>query len=164
MTNEINQHTPYYHQSLRVPQKLFGLHSIVSPPNAFLVSTLKTLGTDLLIWLVDWFLHSGYTFGSSHWGSMETNLTNIHEDAASIPSLYQWVKDTALRWAVVLSWRHGLNPKLLWLWCRPAATAPIRPLVWEPPYAANVALKRQKEKKKKEKIYLWTSAICSAVF
>jgi len=22
---------------------------------------------------------------------------------------------------------------LLWLWCRPAATAPIRPLAWEPP-------------------------------
>ena len=28
------------------------------------------------------------------------------------------------------------------------ATAPMRPLVWEPPYAAGVALKRQKEKKK----------------
>ena len=23
----------------------------------------------------------------------------------------------------------------LWLWCRPAATAPIRPLAWEPPCA-----------------------------
>jgi len=42
---------------------------------------------------------------------------------------------------------------LLWLWCRPVATAPIRPLAWEPPYAAGVAqeiAKRQKDKKKKE--------------
>ena len=33
---------------------------------------------------------------------------------------------------------------LLWLWCRPVATAPIRPLVWEPPYAMGVALKKKK--------------------
>ena len=29
---------------------------------------------------------------------------------------------------------------LLWLWCRPAAAAPIRPLTQEPPCAAGVAL------------------------
>ena len=34
----------------------------------------------------------------------------------------------------------------LWLWCRPAAVALIRPLVWEPLYAVGVALKRQKKK------------------
>ena len=28
------------------------------------------------------------------------------------------------------------------------ATAPIRPLVWEPPYDAGAALKRQKKRKK----------------
>ena len=44
--------------------------------------------------------------------------------------------------------RHGLDPKLLWLWRRLAATAPIGPLAWEPPYAMGVALKRQKDKKK----------------
>ena len=38
--------------------------------------------------------------------------------------------------------RHGSDPALLWLWWRPAAAAPIRPLAWEPPYAAGVALKR----------------------
>ena len=38
---------------------------------------------------------------------------------------------------------------LLWLWHRVAATALIRPLDWEPPYAAGVALKRQKDQKKK---------------
>ena len=35
------------------------------------------------------------------------------------------------------------------LWRRPVATAPIRPLVLEPPYAAGAALKRQKTEKKK---------------
>jgi len=45
--------------------------------------------------------------------------------------------------------RQGSDLVLLWLWCRPAATAPIRPLAWEPPYAAGVALKkRQKDKNK----------------
>ena len=39
--------------------------------------------------------------------------------------------------------RHGLDPTLLWLWCRLAATAQIRPLDWEPPYATGAALKRQ---------------------
>src|SRR5512135_1808292 len=27
--------------------------------------------------------------------------------------------------------RRGSDPALLWLWCRPVATAPIRPLAWE---------------------------------
>ena len=40
---------------------------------------------------------------------------------------------------------------LLWLWHRPVAAAPIRPLAWQPPYAVGAALKdkRQKEKKKR---------------
>ena len=48
--------------------------------------------------------------------------------------------------------RCGLDPVLLWLWCRPVATAPIRPLAWEPPYTASAALKRTKDQKKK-KVY-----------
>ena len=40
--------------------------------------------------------------------------------------------------------RCGLSPTLLWLWCRPPAAAPIRPLAWEPPYAAHAALKKRK--------------------
>ena len=47
--------------------------------------------------------------------------------------------------------RRSSDLALLWLWCRLAATAQIQPLAWEPPYAACVALKRQKKKKKKEK-------------
>ena len=41
---------------------------------------------------------------------------------------------------------------LLWLWRRLAATAPIGPLAWEPPYAADVALKRQKRQKKRRNL------------
>ena len=48
--------------------------------------------------------------------------------------------------------RHGSDPALLWLWHRPEATAPIRPLVWEPPYAAGAALEKGKKTKKKKKI------------
>ena len=38
-----------------------------------------------------------------------------------------------------------------WLWRRPAAAAPIRPLVWEHPYAMGVALEKTKDKKKRKK-------------
>ena len=38
---------------------------------------------------------------------------------------------------------------LLWLWRRPAAAPPIRPLAWEPPHAVGMALKRQKTRKQK---------------
>ena len=41
---------------------------------------------------------------------------------------------------------------LLWLWARQAAVALIQPLAWEPPFAADVALKKPKQKAKpKEK-------------
>ena len=53
----------------------------------------------------------------------------------SLPGFAQWVKD----------------PMLLWLWCRPVAIAPIRPLAWELPYALGVAQKKQKKKKKNKK-------------
>ena len=51
--------------------------------------------------------------------------------------------------------RHGSDPALLWLWHRPAATALIGPLAWEPPYAAEAALEKQKDKKKKIYMYKW---------
>uniref|UniRef100_A0A8W4F6E9 Abnormal spindle-like microcephaly-associated protein homolog n=1 Tax=Sus scrofa TaxID=9823 RepID=A0A8W4F6E9_PIG len=52
------------------------------------------------------------------------------------------------------SHRCSSDSALLWLWHGLAATAPIRPLAWEPPYAAGVAqemAKRQKKKRKKER-------------
>ena len=47
--------------------------------------------------------------------------------------------------------RLGLDPTLLWLWRRPVAMAPIRPLAWEPPYAMGAAL----EKAKRQKIFFF---------
>ena len=47
--------------------------------------------------------------------------------------------------------RHGSDLAWLWLCCKVAATAPIKPLAWDPPYAVSVALKGQKDKKKKKK-------------
>ena len=47
--------------------------------------------------------------------------------------------------------RRGSDPVLLWLWRRPAATAPIKPLAWEPPYAAGVVLEKAKRQKKKRR-------------
>ena len=73
-------------------------------------------------------LHFKYKYTSSHRSSEETNLTSIHEDVGSIPGLAQWVKDLVL----------------LWLWHRLEATALIRPLAWEPPYAVGTALEKAK--------------------
>ena len=44
-----------------------------------------------------------------------------------------------------IGYRCGLDLALLWLWCRPVALAPIRPLAWALPYAVGAALKRQNE-------------------
>ena len=44
--------------------------------------------------------------------------------------------------------RLGSDPKLLWLWCKPAAAAPIQPLAWKLPYAMGVALKIHKQTNK----------------
>ena len=49
-----------------------------------------------------------------------------------------------------VSYSCGSDPELLWLWHRPATTAPIRPLAWEPPYAAGAALEKAKKQKNKQ--------------
>ena len=49
--------------------------------------------------------------------------------------------------------RLSLDLAWLWLWQRPAAIAPIRPLAWEPPHAIGAAqemAKRQKKQKTKK--------------
>ena len=49
--------------------------------------------------------------------------------------------------------RQGSDLALPWLWHRPAATAPIRPLALELPYATGAALKKAKREKKKKNNY-----------
>jgi len=73
--------------------------------------------------------------GSSRRGAAETSPDRNHELAGSIPGLALWVKDLAL----------------LWLWCRLAAVAPIRPLAWESPYVTSASLKKTKNKQKRWK-------------
>ena len=43
--------------------------------------------------------------------------------------------------------RRSSDLALLWLWLRQAATALIRPLAWESPYALGVALEKDKKDK-----------------
>ena len=50
-----------------------------------------------------------------------------------------------------VSCRCGSDPTLLWLWRRPVATAPIRPLAGEPTYASGAAQEKTKRQKKKRK-------------
>ena len=38
---------------------------------------------------------------------------------------------------------------MLWVWCRPAATALIQPLAWELSYATGAALKKKRKEKEK---------------
>ena len=74
------------------------------------------------------------------------NPTSMHEDMGSIPGLPQWVKGSVVAVSCGVSHRCSSDLSLLWLWCRPAAIAPIQCLAWEPPYAADAALKTKKKK------------------
>ena len=60
--------------------------------------------------------------------------------------------------------RCGSDPALLWLWCRPGATAPIGPLAWEPPYAAGVAQEMAKRQNKKQKVLGGLRAVFTQLF
>ena len=55
---------------------------------------------------------------------------------------------------------RSLDPTLLWLWHRPVATAPIRLLAWEPPYAEGAA--QEITKKKKKNFFLAVPEACGS--
>ena len=53
------------------------------------------------------------------------NPTSTHEDAGLIPGLAQWVKGSSIATSCGIGHRHSSDLALLWLWYRPAVTAPI---------------------------------------
>ena len=71
------------------------------------------------------------------------NLTGIHEDTGPIPGSVSYGSDVTVSCGV--GHRGDLDPALLWLLHRPVASASIGSLAWEPPYAADVALKKKKK-------------------
>ena len=86
--------------------------------------------------------------GSSRPCVAKMNPTGNHEVSGLIPGLVQWVKDLVLPVSCGVGHRCGLDPMLLRLCHRPAATAPIGPLAWEPPCTADAALEKTKKTKK----------------
>ena len=66
------------------------------------------------------------------------NPSSIHEDAGLILGHHLV--------SCGVGHRYGLDLAMLLLWCRLAATAQIRLLAWEPPYAMGTALKSKKKK------------------
>ena len=70
------------------------------------------------------------------------NPTSIHEDA--VRSLACSVgQGSGIAVSCGVGHRRGSDLALLWLWCRPAAAALIRPVAWELPYATGLALKEK---------------------
>ena len=79
------------------------------------------------------------------------NPARNHKVVSSVPGLAQWVKGSGVAVSYGVGCRRGSDPTLLWLWRRLVATAPIRPLAWEPPYAAGAAQEMAKRPKKIKK-------------
>ena len=97
-----------------------------------------------------------------HWSSRHGSVVNeLHRQPWGC-GFSPWPRSVGQGSGVALSCgvgrRRRSDPMLLWLWCRPAAVAPIGPLAWEPPYALKRPKKQKQTDKKKlnlhqEKIY-----------
>ena len=74
-----------------------------------------------------------------------TNPTRNHEVSGSTPGLAQLGYGSGVTVTCGVGHRRGSDPALPCLWHRPAATAPIRPLAWEPPHAEGAALEKTKK-------------------
>ena len=79
-------------------------------------------------------------------GNVVMNPTSIPEDVVPTLALLSGLRI----WHCPKLWYR--SQMLLWLWCRPAAAAPIQPLTWELPYASDVALKNKQTNKQTKRI------------
>ena len=69
---------------------------------------------------------------SSHCGKAEKNLRSMRMWVQSLASSSGWeIQRGVCR-------RLGLDPRLLWPWCRPAAVSPIRPQAIENSHMTKV--------------------------
>ena len=59
--------------------------------------------------------------------------------------------------------RHGLDPTLLWLWCRPTARAQIRPLAWELLCATGEAVQSKKRQDPVSSHHLQTTLVTAMI-
>ena len=91
---------------------------------------------------------------------IKTSILRIKNPLPGVPFVAQWLTNLIRfdPWPQISGLRirrccelwcrlqTRLDPALLWLWCRPAAVAPIPFLAWEPPYATGAALKTKTNK------------------
>ena len=95
-------------------------------------------------------LHERTPSVSSPYGASETNPTRIQLGCGLDP----WPCSVGRGFSVAtyrgVGCRRGLDPTLLWLWCRPAAVPWSQPLAWELPYAVGSALKSKTNKQTKK--------------
>ena len=74
-----------------------------------------------------------------------TNPTRNHEIVGWIPGHGTVGQESRVAVSCGVGHRRCSDPELLWLCLRLVATAPIRPLAWEPPCATGVALEKAKK-------------------
>ena len=78
----------------------------------------------------EWLSSKRTQIGSSQ-GTEEMNQTSIHEDSGLIPWSCSVGQESGVAVSCGVDRRLGSDPTLLWLWCRPAAIAPIQLLAWK---------------------------------
>ena len=85
---------------------------------------------------------------NSHRGSVVNEPDQYLRGCRFNPQLCSMGQGSGIVMSCGVGCKHGSDPALLWLWHRPAASAPRVPLAWEPPCAVSAALKKKAKKKK----------------
>ena len=124
---------------------IFIIHSLMST-YFYLVGKLQANTFHSLFFLVSIFNYTRFPSMYTILGTMESTVK--YKNGSGVPVVAQWFTNlTKEPWGCRFDpwpaqWVKDLA--LLWLWRRLAATAPIRPLAWEPPYATGMALEKTK--------------------